>query len=110
MEISNIIEGWRNHLFPPEKLKDFIGETSVSRLEICIGCEHNSTPNKIKMFSKCRKCGCPLIQKSKSLQSKCPIDKWGPVATPEQEHEIKSAINGEEDSNKNTLSKAPDSN
>lgn len=91
-EINNILEGWRNHLFPPSKLKDFITETSNNRLSICAGCDHNSTPGIIKAYSRCKSCGCPLLQKSKSLNSKCPLDKWFSVATPEEEHEINLGI------------------
>lgn len=109
-KISEIIEGHRNHLFPPAKLKEFISEVSEERLSICKPCEFNSTKNKVKFFSRCRECGCPLIQKSKSLQSKCPIDKWLPVATPEEEHEIKLAINGEANSKEGPSVEASDSN
>ena len=62
------------------------------------------------MFSKCNKCGCPLQQKSKSLQSKCPIDKWQALATQEIDYEIKQAINGKEDSPKSAPMEASDSN
>lgn len=96
--IKEIIEGHRNHLFPPEKLKEIIDEVSESRLDICSPCEFNSTPNKVKTWSRCKSCGCPLIQKSKSLQSKCPIDKWSAVSSTEQAEEIKSLLDGEKNS------------
>lgn len=99
MEISHILEGWRNHLFPPAKLKNFIKETSDSRLGICEPCDFNSSQGKIKGSSYCKNCGCPLIQKSKSLKSSCPIGRWAAVATEDQEHEINLAIkNGEKNS------------
>lgn len=108
--ISEILEGWRNHIAPPEKLKELITITSEERLSICIGCEFNNTPNKIKLFSRCKSCGCPLIQKSKSLQSECPMAKWSRVVTPEEENEIKLAINGEKDSKEGPPMEATDSN
>ena len=108
-KVNEIYSGWKNHLFPSEKLKDIIKEVSEERLAICTPCEFNSTPGKIKMFSKCNSCGCPLQQKSKSLQSKCPVDKWGPVATQEMDYEIKQAINGKKDSQKSASVEASDS-
>lgn len=98
MNIEEIISGWRNHIIPPKELKEFISKVSEERLSICKACEFNSTPDKIKFYSRCKVCKCPLIQKSKSLKSKCPVDKWGPVANEDQEYEINLAINGQKDS------------
>ncbi len=108
-KVNLIYSGWKNHLFPSEKLKDVIKEVSDERLSICLLCEFNSTPNKIKMFSKCKKCGCPLLQKSKSLQSECPIGKWRALATQEMDYEIKQALNGKEDRQKSTTVEASNS-
>ena len=36
--LSEIYEGWRNNLLPPEKLKKVITQTSKQRLEICEKC------------------------------------------------------------------------
>ena len=99
---SQIIEGHRNHLFPPEKIKEFILQTSAERLEHCKTCEFNSTPGTINILSGCKACGCPLIQKSKCLSCKCGIEiyndnnlikkdlKWEAVATPLENQEIQN--------------------
>lgn len=108
--ITEIIEGWRNHLAPPEELKELIQLTSEHRLSICTPCEFNSTPNRIKNWSRCKSCGCPLLQKSKSLQSKCPVNKWLSVTTPEEERTIKLSLNGETDSKEGTSVEASNSN
>lgn len=89
-KVKEIIEGWRNHLIPPKDLKELIEEVSEKRLAICKPCEFNSTKNKIKVWSKCTDCGCPLIQKSKSLQSKCPKDKWEALTTKKEAQYIKN--------------------
>lgn len=109
-KVSEILEGWRNHIIPPDHLKDLIQEVSKTRLDICTPCEFNSTKNRIKLFSRCTQCGCPLIQKSKSLQSSCPINKWSPITSPEEEQAIKSAINGEKDSSEGSSLETTDSN
>lgn len=109
-KLQEIIEGHRNHMFPPEKLREVIKEVSDKRLSICTPCEYNSTPRKIKFYSRCKNCGCPLIQKSKSLQSKCPIDKWPSLATDEEAHNIKITLNGEKNSPEGSSVETPDSN
>jgi hypothetical protein len=76
LNFREIREGWKNHIMPSEEEKAHIKEVSDYRLSICQLCEFNSTPNKIKTFSRCKQCGCPLIQKSKALSSSCPINKW----------------------------------
>ena len=35
MKLSEIYEGWRNKILPPEKLKDKIAEVSAERIAIC---------------------------------------------------------------------------
>lgn len=97
MEFNKILEGWRNHLFPPQEIKDFVHKISEERLAICKTCPNNSTPDRIKMFSFCKNCGCPLIQKSKSLSSECPVKNWLAIATPEEQEEIR--INNEKNTN-----------
>ena len=48
----------------------------IKRLEVCIDCSNNSTPNKIDMSSQCSLCTCWLEAKSRNLEQSCPIDKW----------------------------------
>lgn len=72
MEIQKVIEGWYNWLTDNPDTKDL----ATKRLEICIGCEFNSTPNEIKNGSKCEACGCFLKAKAASEGSNCPKNKW----------------------------------
>jgi len=101
MEFSKIYEGWRNTLFPPNEIKEFIDRVSTERLAECKKCPFNSTPNKTKIYSYCRDCGCPLIQKSKSLSSECPQKHWLAIASQEQQDEIRK-YNNEKDPTDNT--------
>jgi hypothetical protein len=89
-----IIEGWRNHLFPPEELREIINELSAQRLAHCRVCPHNSTPGEIHLTSRCTKCGCFLIAKSKALDSVCPDDppQWGAVASPEDDEAFRKSL------------------
>jgi len=73
---KEILEGWRNDLFPPEEIKEKIRLTQEQRLEICKSCPLNSTPNKIRTISYCKDCGCPLKKKSACLHCECPQKKW----------------------------------
>jgi hypothetical protein len=103
LNLSHILEGWRNHLLPPAKLREVIEQTSNERLEICRACEHNSevirsngkTPTQNwRKDEHCDICACPLMQKTKALHSFCPLNppKWGPVATDSQSMEINQAL------------------
>lgn len=89
---KEIIEGWKNHLFPKESLKELISTVSEERLAICKSCEFNSTPENISSFSGCKSCGCPLIPKSKCLSCHCPINKWEAVATDEEDTKIHESL------------------
>lgn len=81
-KFKEIANGWRNHLIPPEELKEVIKEVSEARLKICAECPHNSKTaiengyDTIRTDYHCTKCYCPLIAKTKSLESQCPIGKW----------------------------------
>lgn len=91
MSIFQIYEGWRNNLFPPEKLKEAIEQTSVSRMDICNNCEYISTKHKtIRKDVHCTNCGCTLSAKTKCLSCSCPLKKWMDVMTQIQEEEIKN--------------------
>ena len=90
MNLSQIYEGWRNKLIPPAAIKDIIQETSEDRIFICNSCPHHSKNHKgVRPDAHCTHCGCTLSAKTKCLSCKCPIDKWLPVLTAEQEEEIK---------------------
>jgi len=93
-KLNQIYEGWRNHIYPPEALKDIIKTTSETRLKVCKTCpEHSSNKEgyeTIRPDEHCTDCGCTLSAKTKCLSCKCPIGKWVPVITKEQEQIMKS--------------------
>ncbi len=105
-----VLEGWRNDLFPPDKLKEIINRVSEERLAICRDCEGyddtgkgcsvpgtNPCCNKnIVILNGIKGCGCPLNKKTKCLSCKCPVNKWKAVLTEEQEEKFKSKIDGED--------------
>lgn len=55
-------------------------EEVARRFSICEGCEHYDG-------KACRQCGCPVVREKKFLSKlswaneKCPVGKWGPVAS-----------------------------
>ena len=63
--MAEILSGWKNVVFPNENVE----KIAEARAGICAGCEFN-------VNSRCKKCGCPLIAKTRSMQSQCPIKKW----------------------------------
>jgi hypothetical protein len=88
MGLKQIFEGWRNHIHPPEYLKEKIEEVSSERMAICRECPFNSINSGysgIRKDEHCTKCGCTLAAKTKCLSCKCPIDNWGAEITPEEE-------------------------
>lgn len=98
--IKQVIEGWRNHLIPPEELKELINTVSKERLSICLSCPKQSENAKslghktIRTDLHCTLCGCPLITKTKSLSSKCPANPplWEAIATDTERFEIERQI------------------
>ena len=97
MNIFQIYEGWKNNLFPSDKLKEAIIETSASRMEICNNCEHISTKHKtLRKDVHCTDCGCTLSAKTKCLSCECPLKKWISVMTQQQEEQMASHGKGEQ--------------
>lgn len=92
LDIPGIIEGFRNSVIPPRKLKKIINETAAERLSICLNCPFNSSCGKINQWSRCKDCGCFLTKKAKCLSCSCPQEKWKAVATDEQEQEIDNLL------------------
>lgn len=74
IELSKISEGLTNHLFPPSEIKGLIESVAKERLSICKDCPFNSTPGKIKSWSRCNACGCFLRLKTKCLSCNCGIE------------------------------------
>jgi uncharacterized paraquat-inducible protein A len=66
LDVKAILEGHWHTLFSNEDIEAVASE----RLLICQGCEFFGE-------TKCLKCGCPLRAKTRSMRSKCPVDKWG---------------------------------
>ncbi len=64
-KISEIFNGWKNVVFPNEEVE----KVAKTRAAICAQCEYN-------VKSRCKKCGCPLVAKTRSMQSDCPLKKW----------------------------------
>ena len=102
LNFSQIYEGWRNKLVPPEDIKEAIEHTSSERLQICKSCEHQSENRKatgwksIRLDEHCTKCGCMLSAKTACLSCSCPINKWLSVLSGDNEDELKAVVDGRE--------------
>jgi hypothetical protein len=87
MSLGQIYEGWKNHLLPEERKKDFIDHVSQERLAICGACEeHSSNKEGYTSFRRdvhCTNCGCTLAAKTKCLTCDCPLKKWVAQPMPE---------------------------
>tara|TARA_R110000822_G_scaffold4222_2_gene18150 strand:- start:376 stop:663 length:288 start_codon:yes stop_codon:yes gene_type:complete len=95
MSLSQIYEGWKNHLLPEEKMKYIIDHVSQERMDICTQCEEHSY-NKPELLTlrpdaHCTNCGCTLAAKTKCLSCECPLKKWGAVTPPNNEEAISIA-------------------
>ena len=89
MKINEIYEGWRNNLFPPERLAQLIETTASTRMDICNNCEFHSKNHKsIRPDAHCTNCSCTLAAKTKCLSCECPLKKWKAILTQEQEKKI----------------------
>ena len=89
MNLSQIYEGWKNHLIPEERNKAFIEHVSQERISICESCEHHSSNKKnyktMRPDAHCVECGCTLSAKTKCLTCECPLKKWLAQSLPENE-------------------------
>ncbi len=102
INLSHIIEGWRNHLIPSSVLKEKILEISNQRLEICRRCEYNSVnaPGHTwlsNIYEHCTNCGCPLVQKTKCLSEGCEMKRWDAVLTEQEEDLLNIDEDGQTD-------------
>lgn len=103
INIAQIIEGWRNKLIPPARIKELIEEVSKERIDICNFCTFHSANRMnyktIRPDAHCTICGCTLSAKTKCLSCNCPLTppKWEAVVSKEEEEEIdnEESINGE---------------
>lgn len=81
MKINNILQGWANFIDKSEVTE----ELAVLRASKCSDCP-NAKSGKLLAFIKddlteiqgayCSICKCPLSAKVRSINEKCPIDKW----------------------------------
>jgi len=88
---KGLIEGVRNKIVPSEELKPIIEETAKERMAICDACEW-------KRGTRCGKCGCFLVLKTRCLSCECPIQKWLKVMEKEEGELVKGIINGSDNS------------
>lgn len=81
MKINNILQGWANFIDKSEVTE----ELAFFRANKCSDCP-NAKKGKLLAFIKddlkevqgayCSICKCPLSAKVRSINEKCPIDKW----------------------------------
>jgi hypothetical protein len=90
LKVNQIIEGYKNHLFPNKDKEEIIELASSLRLEKCNNCQYHSKNHKtIRPDDHCTHCGCSLLPKTKCLSCECPLpnDKkqWHPIILKEDE-------------------------
>lgn len=64
-KVFEIIQGWKNYTFK----NPHVEKIAHARAGICSTCDFN-------VNKKCSKCGCILSVKTRSMDSKCPVNKW----------------------------------
>lgn len=64
-KVFEITSGWKNLMFPTPHTE----KVAYARAGICAKCEYNKG-------KKCGQCGCILSAKTRSMDSKCPVNKW----------------------------------
>lgn len=91
MELKQVMEGWRNNLFPHENLKEAIKKAQEERMAICNACPYISTKHKtVRLDVHCTDCGCTLSAKTACLSCECPQKKWLAELSEEELKEIKN--------------------
>ena len=63
--LSEITEGWVNLVFKDKHTE----QVARARAFICAVCPELKNKN-------CSKCGCYMPSKTRSMESKCPLNKW----------------------------------
>lgn len=64
--LEEIIEGWKNLTFQNKDIEDI----AKKRIAICVNCEF------LRKNNTCRRCGCYMPAKTRSLKSNCPENLW----------------------------------
>jgi hypothetical protein len=78
MSAKEIINGWKNTVLKDPEVE----KLAEVRLAICKECpkqSDNARKNGYKsarLDVHCTECSCPLIAKTRSTLSKCPLNKW----------------------------------
>ena len=67
---KEIIDGWENYIFRTPTIEAM----AKDRAEVCSKCEFLSTA--LKYYLYCKKCGCYIPGKTRSITSQCPLKKW----------------------------------
>ena len=80
--LQRIIEGWKNYVFRDPEVE----KVAKYRALRCATCDFNKDmiDNEITGILKplgvtiqaCTKCYCPIAQKTRSMDSKCEINRW----------------------------------
>lgn len=64
-KFQEIISGWKNVLWSSPEVE----KLAMDRALVCGDCIYN-------VHNVCSKCSCPLVAKTRSEYSKCPMNKW----------------------------------
>jgi hypothetical protein len=94
INFKQVYEGWKNMLVPPSEMKATIDAVSAERLAICNVCPKHSKFHKTsRPDDHCTECGCMLRAKVACLSCACPLVKWVPLlSTNEEEEQLKKQI------------------
>ena len=81
MQLSRIINGWKNYLSKDEEIETL----AKVRVSSCIDCEFKKeskvfgwVKDEIEEINStvCSLCSCPVAMKVRSINEKCPKGKW----------------------------------
>ncbi len=64
-KLQEILSGWKNVIWSRPEIE----KIAMDRAVVCSNCFYN-------VNNTCSECGCPLIAKTRSEYSKCPMQKW----------------------------------
>src|ERR1700749_1311749 len=95
LDLKGLMEGTMNLI----RARKEVELASQQRLNVCKGCSHNSDHQKkflgYKSFRPdyhCTICGCNLELKTRCMSCECPIKKWHPLLSEEEERELEKKI------------------
>lgn len=81
MQLYRIINGWKNYVSKDVEIEKLAKE----RVKSCIDCEHKKEGKFFKWVKDdikeiegtvCGLCECPIAMKVRSINEKCPKNKW----------------------------------